>query len=153
MHTVEGSGEDEVIVGGEGEEAFVEVALVDEPAGFVEDEERKDDHCTVVREVGGKFGGEVAGRSRESSRCRCGPEVITLESGQNDLSASESPQQTDRDLEESSDVAVVNSLCKQSSRDQPFVCSFLHSSICTCKLYLCFRFLLPQIQSPRQTKL
>ena len=40
MHAVEGPGEDEVVVDGELVQAVVEVALVDEAAGFVDDDER-----------------------------------------------------------------------------------------------------------------
>ena len=40
---VEGAGKDEVVVYGEFVEAFVEVALVDEAAGFVDDDQGVDD--------------------------------------------------------------------------------------------------------------
>lgn len=43
MHAVESAGEDEVVVDGEFVEAVVEVPLVDEPAGFVDDYEGVDD--------------------------------------------------------------------------------------------------------------
>ena len=43
MHTVEGAGEVEERVGVELLKAGVEVAVVDEAAGFVDDEEREDD--------------------------------------------------------------------------------------------------------------
>lgn len=43
MHAVEGAREDKEIVGGELGEAGVEVAVVDEATGFVDDEEGEDD--------------------------------------------------------------------------------------------------------------
>jgi len=44
VHAVEGPGEDEVVIDGELVQAIVEVALVDKPAGFVDDDEGVNDH-------------------------------------------------------------------------------------------------------------
>jgi len=43
VHAVEGAGEDEQVVGTELVEAGVEIAVVDQAAGFVDDEEGEDD--------------------------------------------------------------------------------------------------------------
>lgn len=59
---VEGAGQDEVVVHGEFVEAFVEVALVDEAAGFVDDDQGVDDPGGISWGPGERFwGGEGRG--------------------------------------------------------------------------------------------